>query len=1127
MGAIRTKNVKARGKAGNHVKDFKKKKGKVGKKVLRSTVTKIDVSSKRIHLPLQSLLTSHNASDEKDLLDRITRQLQHYNGPLRTNALEDLKQLMINSTNAEKYIAMIVPQVIELLFDEDRDCRKACVTLMSALLSHHPSQSFTAVASIMITYICSGLTSIHIGIQRSALAILLSYSEFHSSLLHQYLEKLIDHVLHVLSDPAKACGQVSTNNNNDELNQLTKSNGSSTTTTPAKNSTPGKKTNGDDKNKNILFSVIQVLSALLSFGQKKSKFDDFEDKNNINHSDTEIMNLSYDSFDNNSVIILRSRSSSSRWFEQKKLNITNSNNTISLDINNTCSRLISESLCIKLFNFSKKIWNSITAESKPIGFESINILKEISMTVLILGSSFNKNYLSDYFNLVSIMFDGFPYKSYEATIARPGSTIEKTGKISAELLDLSLCEIALTKYCGNIDNINYKQYLYCHSVASKYLLDLLQIYVESNELSEKLMIEKEKRTEVYNNDVSNINFEKVNNEMDEDDDGDDDKEEEEEGDDKNNDRYTDGDDTDDDEDKDMRNNSLSDAKNSINTPVRSSSKLIVQGTPKGISDQNNLEIIQLDKVNKLFNALQAMAIGSSNSNIIMSESSLEKLFKCINQLFSMTSVNIIQQKIPRIIIKSALTCACKITCDSDLWCNGYPDNSLIQLSEIFSSSLNLLSKCPNELGYLSEMTFTSILHILRRVNNDNANNLLTLSNNIENLFKRSINNSNVSTLSSPSSSNGGSIFYIQSHAKLRYLLLDLYYHSQFEDVENATNTVAKCLSNYVIPHEERQYFIRLFYERRQDFDVDFFVELLFSSLQIHIISSSSIVQQESISVTSTSMERAYNISTYSWFANDISDALIWCSSAENPTKLLSFTLNFLQSLSSSLFDNKNKTKNSCKWTKNWLSCFMTSSSIFAIVNQLLLPCIVSIQLCDDDNNDIMQKNKSIGVIVEVCNYISELIICALGDATIIPDELLFSGVSQTSRVDLNNFSSYSPYLTPIISLILIQMPNINNEKTTNNNNNNNNNFIIFDKILINVSSQWNNYNNNHKERILKSLKIIVEHPKLIGIIISNRVNLINFVENLSFSKDNNTYSHLLTLQKDFLSSLQSFSYGDL
>lgn len=206
MGVLRGGNNKTTAKK-QPFSDFKKKTAKVGRKVKSSNVTKIEVTSKRIQIPLQSQITVTKPENEQENLSLLLKTLQHYNGPARTTALEDLKELLAVSLASESYISIIFPPALELLFDDERDTRKALISLLTTLLDRYPSHSFLSIVPVTITYICSGLTSLNKGIRRDTLSLLLVIANLHSHILAPHLEKLVGHVLALLVDPGQAGGQ--------------------------------------------------------------------------------------------------------------------------------------------------------------------------------------------------------------------------------------------------------------------------------------------------------------------------------------------------------------------------------------------------------------------------------------------------------------------------------------------------------------------------------------------------------------------------------------------------------------------------------------------------------------------------------------------------------------------------------------------------------------------------------------------------------------------------------------------------------------------------------------------------------------------------------------------------------
>ena len=159
MGKVRAKNVKT--KEGS---DFAKKKVKVGRKVKRANLTEIKVKSKHIHVPLQNQVSFADIEDVRVAVTLVIKQLHHYSESTRTSALHKLKDI-VNTNPIEllesSFITLVLPEVIELIFNVEKDVRVLVVDVLSIMLVKYKSEDFLAVISVLITYICSGLTHLH------------------------------------------------------------------------------------------------------------------------------------------------------------------------------------------------------------------------------------------------------------------------------------------------------------------------------------------------------------------------------------------------------------------------------------------------------------------------------------------------------------------------------------------------------------------------------------------------------------------------------------------------------------------------------------------------------------------------------------------------------------------------------------------------------------------------------------------------------------------------------------------------------------------------------------------------------------------------------------------------------
>lgn len=143
------------------INDFKKIKTKVGKQISRGPTTIINVKAKRIILPTQVNASIEPIVEENGKITQLLRQFHHHSVSHRISALEDMNQLLSKSEKPEMHVALVLPTVLELLFDEDKQSRQNLLKLVKNLLERCPQrETYETVAPIITTYACSGLTSL-------------------------------------------------------------------------------------------------------------------------------------------------------------------------------------------------------------------------------------------------------------------------------------------------------------------------------------------------------------------------------------------------------------------------------------------------------------------------------------------------------------------------------------------------------------------------------------------------------------------------------------------------------------------------------------------------------------------------------------------------------------------------------------------------------------------------------------------------------------------------------------------------------------------------------------------------------------------------------------------------------
>ena len=465
--------------------DFKKKTAKVGRKVKGGNVTKIEVTSKRIQIPLQSQITAAKPENEQENLGLLLKTLQHYSGPARTSALEELKELLANSPSTESYLSLIFPPALELLFDDERDTRKALLSLLTTLLARFPSHTFVSIVPVTITYICSGLTSLNKGVRRDALSLLLAIANLHSHILTPHLEKVVGHVLALLVDPGQSGGQ-------DSL-------GATSTATFASGGGSVSKAKLDDSWKKgvvrgkgteavkpsanarppLLVAVLEVIDAILTSASLSSHAPSI--RSDDSPADPVLHLVATDSRHHSQAIVLRPIRRTALCHKAGRVNLKFSNK-LGLD---DVESLLSTDLITALCNRMNSIWRGLVLDSSVVAAHTAEVLILVAKISYKLGEAFQCLQQRELKSLVTSMFTRFPHSSLEASLAAPGSGRERSSNLMISTMDLYLCDIALLfRVNDGVDSVEIERndLHETHTKVNMYLMQKLQSYVEETTL---------------------------------------------------------------------------------------------------------------------------------------------------------------------------------------------------------------------------------------------------------------------------------------------------------------------------------------------------------------------------------------------------------------------------------------------------------------------------------------------------------------------------------------------------------------------------------------------------------------------------------------------------------------------
>lgn len=174
--------------------DFKKKTAKVGKKLTPTNQKKIKVSTKKIWLPNQNLKKDEGSGrNEKEELLHCAKHLKGQSDNGRINSLQRIAAIF-NAPEASSLsletVPLVVPSVIELLFDDEREIREETVMTLSSLAAVLPATVFSAVAQLIVSTIRSALNHFNKTVRKDAMVLLCALLEHQPVAMESHAQKV-------------------------------------------------------------------------------------------------------------------------------------------------------------------------------------------------------------------------------------------------------------------------------------------------------------------------------------------------------------------------------------------------------------------------------------------------------------------------------------------------------------------------------------------------------------------------------------------------------------------------------------------------------------------------------------------------------------------------------------------------------------------------------------------------------------------------------------------------------------------------------------------------------------------------------------------------------------------------
>ena len=166
--------TKIRNSKPKKINDFKKKKVSFNK-IKQNNKTIINIKIKKITLLSQNHRNSsykegkvgkvdqegEEIEGEEEEIKEIIKQFYHHSKVHRLFAINEIIKKLKKSLNFHRYLSLILSSCIELLFDNEKEIRNSLLFLFFYIIQKYSKKEFYFnILSIIITYICSGLTSL-------------------------------------------------------------------------------------------------------------------------------------------------------------------------------------------------------------------------------------------------------------------------------------------------------------------------------------------------------------------------------------------------------------------------------------------------------------------------------------------------------------------------------------------------------------------------------------------------------------------------------------------------------------------------------------------------------------------------------------------------------------------------------------------------------------------------------------------------------------------------------------------------------------------------------------------------------------------------------------------------------
>jgi len=582
----------------------------------------------------------------------------------------------------------------------------------------------------------------------------------------------------------------------------------------------------------------------------------------------------------------------------------------------------------------------------------------------------NATRLPEFRALSADLFEHFPHRSAEASVAATGSEAESTLLRGVASLDVALCGVATLFLLEGTGDMSAAV-----EAARSYLTQCLESHISEIEADALRRQGKADAEAEADERMKVVEVEEEEEEDDEDDDEEDDDEEEE-------------------EEEEEQEPEQEDAKASRKSSRHSPSAAEVAARLVGHTDE-------ADHARRLYSCLEALVLAADASTTSSSSSGGDQVVTAVlDQLLRLlssarSSPRAVGRQVLLRLVRPALSCLCGVALHPDLLCGGASASTSgggalgRALLRALIESVALLPRWPGEpAGPFSSLVLRALLAVLRRVGfsksnaqdedededeeeeegkgavmDEEASVRAAVCRCVLGLFCDSVvfgaSSASTATTGEPSKQAGaaGTTMYEMCGREQRRLMLGLFHYAPWG--RNAVPAAAAAASKAVcralcganpsrsdasdttnLGSGELDYFLRVLHEHRAAFALQGFVDQLLATGRAAVAALSAKAGLGPGSTQAAALERAALLSRappLRWHAHCVADALLRCSSSETPEKiaaLLAAPLSaWLDSASASSAPGGGSSSG-----QQWLKRSATTSAVLAVSIRLLQPC---------------------------------------------------------------------------------------------------------------------------------------------------------------------------------------------